>query len=206
MKLVDGDDVGALRARRSTRRRRRSTSSPSATPAATCPTSRRSPQLAHEHGIPLIVDNTFGAAGYLVPPDRARRRHRRRVGHEVDRRPRHLHRRRHRRLRQVRLGASGKFPVFTEPSPGLPRPRLQRRRSGRRARSATSSSSSAPASRGCATSGRRSRRSTRSCSCRGSRRSRCACSATCDNALALARWLKTHGSVAWYGCYTRARV
>jgi len=35
--------------------------------------------------IPLVVDNTFGCAGYLCA-DRARRRHRRAVGHQVDRR------------------------------------------------------------------------------------------------------------------------
>ena len=56
-----------------------------------------------ELGIPLVVDNTFAYA-VPVPPDRARRRGRRRVADEVARRARHLHRRHHRRRRQLRLG------------------------------------------------------------------------------------------------------
>ena len=52
-----------------------------------------------------------------VPPVRARRAHRRPLGDEVHRRPRHLDRRRDRRLRRVRLGR-GRFPGVTEPSAG----------------------------------------------------------------------------------------
>ena len=58
--------------------------------------------VAHENGIPLIVDNTI-ATPYLIKPVRARRRHRRPLGDEVPRRPRHGHRRRHRRRRHVRV-------------------------------------------------------------------------------------------------------
>ena len=39
----------------------------SATRAATCSTSRRSPTIAHEHGAPLMIDNTF-ATPYLCRP------------------------------------------------------------------------------------------------------------------------------------------
>ena len=63
---------------------------------------RRSPTTA---GVPLIVDNTV-ATPVPDPAARARRRHRRALGHEVPRRPRHRDRRRHRRRRQVRLGAA----------------------------------------------------------------------------------------------------
>jgi O-acetylhomoserine (thiol)-lyase len=45
--------------RRSTARPRASTSRPSATRAWTCRTSRASPKIAHKHGVPVIVDNTF---------------------------------------------------------------------------------------------------------------------------------------------------
>ena len=127
VKLVDGDDVGALRKAHRRRRPRRSTSSPSATRPANVPDFEALAALAHENGIPLIVDNTFGAAGYLVPAHRARRRHRRRVGHEVDRRARHLHRRRDRRLRQVRLGGERQVPGLHRAVARLPRPRVQRR-------------------------------------------------------------------------------
>ena len=76
-------------------------------------------QVAHEHKIPLIVDNTFGMGGRDIsfpatkrsretvvrlfdPPDRARCRHRRAQRNQMDRRTRHYHRRRHSRCRSVR--------------------------------------------------------------------------------------------------------
>ena len=59
--------------------------------------------LAHEHGLPLVVDNTLTDA--LSPaPDRLRRRHRGALGDQVHRRPRHRDRRRDRRRRKIRLG------------------------------------------------------------------------------------------------------
>lgn len=74
-------------------------------------------KLAHDHGIPLIVDNTFGAAGYLVQPLKLGADivtasatkwiggHGTSIGGVV-----------------VDGGSfnwnNGKFPVFTEPSPG----------------------------------------------------------------------------------------
>jgi len=83
-------------------------------------------KVCEEKGVPLVVDNTFGAGGFLVRPiehgmpsrlsppppshrlilteNQRRCPHRCQLGHQVDRRPRHNHRRRHRRLRQVRLG------------------------------------------------------------------------------------------------------
>ena len=156
VKLVDGGRRRTRCGRPSTARRRRSTSSPSATRPATSPTSRRSPRLAHDNGIPLIVDNTFGAAGTSCRPiehgadivvESATKwigGHGTSIGGViVD-------------SGKFDWAASGKFPFFTEPSPGY-HGLVSRTCSGRRGRSATSSSSSAPASRGCATSGRRSR-------------------------------------------------
>ena len=61
-----------------------------------------------------------------VPADRARRRHRRRLGNQVDRRPRHLDRRRDRRLRPLRLGL-GALPELHRAVARLPRPLLRSR-------------------------------------------------------------------------------
>ena len=74
--------------------------------------------LAHEHGIPLIVDNTFGMAGFLVRPihwgadvvvESATKwigGHGTSIGGViVD-------------SGKFDWGASGKFPMFTDPSPG----------------------------------------------------------------------------------------
>lgn len=74
--------------------------------------------LAHEHGIPLVVDNTFGGAGYLVRPiehgaDIVVESATKWIGGHgtslggviVD-------------SGKFDWGASGKFPWFTEPSPG----------------------------------------------------------------------------------------
>ena len=133
-------------------------------------------KIAHDHGIPLVVDNTFGAAGYTSRPidfgadivvasaTKWIGGHGTSIGGVI-----------------VDAGkfdwGNGKFPVFTEPAPGTTGS-TSGRPSARRGRSATSRSSSGPGSRGCATSARASRPSTRSSSCRGWRRCRCACSAT----------------------------
>ena len=58
--------------------------------------------IAHANGIPLVIDNTL-ATPVPDPAAPARRRHRRALGDEVHRRPRHLDRRGHRRRRHVRL-------------------------------------------------------------------------------------------------------
>ena len=58
-----------------------------------------------------------------LPPDRPRRRHRRRLGHQVDRRSWHVHRRRHRRCGQVRLGL-GQVPALHRAGARIPRPRV----------------------------------------------------------------------------------
>ena len=76
----------------------------SAIPSSTSPTSRRLAAIAHEHGLPLIIDNTTPPPA-LVPTDRMGRRYRRQLRHQVPRRPRHGDRRRDRRCRQVRLGS-----------------------------------------------------------------------------------------------------
>ena len=58
--------------------------------------------IARKHGIPFIVDNTL-ATPYLCRPEGSRRRHHRAFADQVHRRPRQLDRRRHRRLRHLRL-------------------------------------------------------------------------------------------------------
>ena len=71
--------------------------------------------IAHEHKIPLVIDNTL-ATPYLCNPLGPRRRHRRALGDQVHRRPRHLDRRRDRRRRHLRL--RGQRPVpRASPSP-----------------------------------------------------------------------------------------
>ena len=80
-------------------------------------------KVAHDHGIPLVVDNTFGAAGYTARPidfgadivvasaTKWIGGHGTSIGGVI-----------------VDAGkfdwGNGKFPVFTEPGPGLPRPQL----------------------------------------------------------------------------------
>ena len=61
-------------------------------------------QIAEDAGLPLVIDNTF-ATPVPVPAVRARRAHRRALGHQVHRRSRHVDRRRDRRLGALRLGA-----------------------------------------------------------------------------------------------------
>ena len=149
-----------------------------------------------ELGIPLVVDNTF-ATPYLTRPIE----HGAAVvvesltkwigGHGTS------HRRHHRRRRQLRLGASGRFPQFTEPDPsyhGLKFWDVVRRLPGsgqRRLRASARASSCS------ATSARRSRRSTRSSSCSASRRCRCASSATARTPRRSTEYLAQHPKVAW---------
>ena len=118
VKLVDSVEAADLAQGHRRRRPRPSTSRPSATRATTSPTSRRSPRLAHDDEIPLIVDNTFAAAGYLCRPiehgaDVVVQSATKWIGGHgtsiggviVD-------------SGKFDWGASGKFPFFTEPSPG----------------------------------------------------------------------------------------
>ena len=81
---------------------RRSSARRSATPAATCSTSRPIAAIAHDHE--LAADRRQHVRDAVsVPADRMGRRHRRALGDEVHRRPRHEHRRRRRRLGHVQL-------------------------------------------------------------------------------------------------------
>jgi O-acetylhomoserine (thiol)-lyase len=87
-------------------------------PAFNVPDFRALADLAHEHRIPFIVDNTFGCAGYLVRPiehgaDVVVQSATKWIGGHgtsiggviVD-------------SGRFDWGASGKFPVFTDPAPG----------------------------------------------------------------------------------------
>ncbi len=59
--------------------------------------------VAHAHGLPLVVDNTVPSP-FLCTPIALRRRHRRPLGDQVSRRPRHDARRRDGRERPLSLG------------------------------------------------------------------------------------------------------
>ena len=65
--FVDPDHLGQLARGAATPRPSCSTARRSATRAATCSTSRPSPTIAHDHGAPLMIDNTF-ATPYLCRP------------------------------------------------------------------------------------------------------------------------------------------
>ncbi len=153
VRWADTDRCRSPSARRSRRRPRRSSSSRSPIPAASSPTSRPSSEVAKEAGVPLIVDNTL-ATPYLIAPDRAWRRHHRAFADQVPRRARQLDRRRHRRLRHVRLARrAGAIRPCRRPRPPItasPSPRP----------SAISPSPLPPRAVACAISVRRSRRST----------------------------------------------
>ena len=114
-----------------------------------------------------------------LPADRARRRRRRPLGHEVDRRTRHRDRRRRRGRGRASTGGRTRA---SAPSTAIPSPRTTACRS--RTRSARRPSPCACASSSCATSARRSPPSTRSCSCRGSRRFPSGSARHSENALA----------------------
>ena len=75
----------------------------SAIPSSTRSTSRAVADVAHEAGMPLIVDNTMPTP-YLIRPIEHGADIVVPLADQVPRRPRHLHRRRRRRLGQVRLG------------------------------------------------------------------------------------------------------
>ena len=67
VKLVDGDDVAALRKAIDPRTKALYVES-IGNPAGNVPDFEALAKVAHDAGIPLIVDNTFGACGYLVRP------------------------------------------------------------------------------------------------------------------------------------------
>ena len=117
VKLVDGDDVGALKKAIDGKTKALYVES-IGNPAGNVPDFEALAKLAHENGIPLIVDNTFGAAGYLVRPiehgaDIVVQSATKWIGGHgtsiggviVD-------------SGKFDWAASGKFPFFTEPSPG----------------------------------------------------------------------------------------
>jgi O-acetylhomoserine (thiol)-lyase len=195
VKLVDGDDVAALRKAIDGKTKALYVES-IGNPAGNVPDFHALAQVAHENGIPLIVDNTFGAGGYLVRPiehgadivvESATKwigGHGTSIGGViVD-------------SGKFDWAASGKFPVFTEPSPGYhglvfndvfgpkgPFGNIQfiiraRVEGLRDLGPAISPFNSFLLLQGLETLSLRVQRQV-------------------DNALALARWLKTHRSVAW---------
>src|SRR5512144_830863 len=67
VKLVDGDETAKLAAAVDAKTKAIYVESIS-NPAGNVPDFEVLAQIAHDRGIPLIVDNTFGAGGYLVRP------------------------------------------------------------------------------------------------------------------------------------------
>ena len=67
VKLVDGDETAKLAAAVDAKTKAIYVES-IGNPAGNVPDLEALAKVAHDHGIPLIVDNTFGAAGYLVRP------------------------------------------------------------------------------------------------------------------------------------------
>ena len=117
VKLVDGDDVAALKKAIDGKTKALYVES-IGNPAGNVPDFEELAKLAHENKIPLIVDNTFGAAGYLVRPidhgaDIVVESATKWIGGHgtslggviVD-------------SGKFDWAASGKFPFFTDPSPG----------------------------------------------------------------------------------------
>jgi len=117
VKLVDGDDVAALSKAIDGKTKALYVES-IGNPAGNVPDFEALARVAHENKIPLIVDNTFGAAGYLVRPidhgaDVVVESATKWIGGHgtslggviVD-------------SGKFDWAASGKFPFFTDPSPG----------------------------------------------------------------------------------------
>jgi O-acetylhomoserine/O-acetylserine sulfhydrylase len=117
VKFVEGDNVGDYRKAIDGKTKAIYTES-LGNPAGNVPDFEALASLAHEHKIPLIVDNTFGMAGFLVRPieygadvvvESATKwigGHGTSIGGVI--------------VDSARFdwGASGKFPFFTDPSPG----------------------------------------------------------------------------------------
>ena len=80
--------------------------------------------VAHAHGVPLVVDNTVPSP-FLCKPIALRRRHRRPLGDQVPRRPRHDAGRRDGRERQFPWD-NGKFPRHDRAVARLPRRQVLR--------------------------------------------------------------------------------
>jgi O-acetylhomoserine/O-acetylserine sulfhydrylase len=117
VRFVEGDNVGDYRRAIDGRTKAIYVES-IGNPAGNVPDFEALAALAHEHKIPFIVDNTFGMAGYLVRPiehgadivvESATKwigGHGTSIGGVVV------------DSAKFDWGASGKFPVFTDPSPG----------------------------------------------------------------------------------------
>ena len=117
MKFVDGDSVEGFRALIDDKTKALYVES-IGNPRFNVPDLEAIANLAHEHGIPLVVDNTFGCAGYICRPidfgaDIVVASATKWIGGHgtsiggviVD-------------SGKFDYGASGKFPLFTEPAPG----------------------------------------------------------------------------------------
>ena len=117
VKFVEGDNLGDYRKAIDAKTKALYVES-IGNPAFNIPDFQALADLAHEHGIPLVVDNTFGMGGYLVRPiehgaDVVVASATKWIGGHgtsiggliVD-------------SGKFDWGASGKFPVFTDPAPG----------------------------------------------------------------------------------------
>ncbi len=86
----------------------------SAIRSSTCPIFEKIAAIAHEAGIPFVVDNTVGVG--LVRPLDYGADHPDHLGHEIHRRTRHDDRRRHRGRRHIQLGQTASFPSSRSPT------------------------------------------------------------------------------------------
>ena len=187
--FVDRRRSAEFRARDHDRTPRRSTPRRSAIRSSTCSTSRRSPTIAHEAGIPLVIDNTL-ASPYLCRPFEH--------GADIVVHSATKYLGGHGTTMGGIIVESGKFPWDNGNFPADDRAvaRLSRRALLRDVRRFRLHDEGAHGDDAHARA-RRCRRSTRSCCCRESRRCTCAWTAHCANALAVAQFLAAHPRVAW---------
>ena len=119
--VEDPDDARGVAGRRPAEHQGCSSARPSPTRRRRSSTSRASPASPTRSACRSIVDNTI-ATPYLHPPAGVGRRRRHPLGDQVPRRPRHVHRRRHRRRRDVRLRQGpGEVPELQHARGELPR-------------------------------------------------------------------------------------
>ena len=97
VRFVDADDFDGLRAAINSKTRAVYTET-LGNPKLDIADIEKLAAIAHENGLPLVIDNT-SASPALVAAHRVGCRHRCQLRNQVSRRPRHHHRRRHRRCR-----------------------------------------------------------------------------------------------------------
>ena len=124
VRFVDADDFDGLRAAINDKTRAIYTET-LGNPKLDVVDIERIAAIAHEHKLPLVIDNTSASAG-AGAAHRVGRGHRGQLRHQVSGRPRHHHRRRDRGCGQVRLGGFWAIQGLCRAGPLLSRPFLHR--------------------------------------------------------------------------------